>query len=83
MKPTDIQLTQLRQAVARILELPQQGMGCIVLIPFSVDKGADTGLRMLTMGISSEFATVILLKAANVTATEEPVAQGVYNSKPD
>lgn len=83
MKPTDIQLTQIRQAVSRILELPREGVGAIVLIPFSVDNGDDTGLRMITMGVSSEFAAVILTKAARVAATERPIASGVCNSKLD
>lgn len=82
--PTDAQLAQLRSAISAIIELPRYGMGAIVLIPFMVDGGDDTGLRMLTLGVSSEFATVILLKAANITATQQPVRQGVWDpSKPD
>jgi len=79
--PTDAQLAQLRSAIAAILDLPSQGRAAIVLVPFAVDGGDDTGLRMLTLGITSEFATVVLLKAANITATEEPVKQGIYDPK--
>lgn len=81
--PTNVQILQIRDNISRILELPRSGVGCIILVPYAIDGGNDSGLRMLTMGLSAELATQILLKAADTSAHGRPIRSGTYEPPAD
>jgi hypothetical protein len=81
--PTSAQFAQMRAAVKAILELPRDGIGAIVLVPFAVEGGADTGLKILTMGLESDFVAEILRKAIRVVENEQPHASGPMDQSKD
>lgn len=82
--PTDEQMLLLRNAVSRILEMPQDGLGVVIAIGFATDDGDDTSMRPLTLGLSQDFAAFILRSAAITCATCTPTIKGEYApGKPD
>lgn len=79
---SDVQMQQLRQAVSLILELPREGVGCVLIVVEELPEGDRQ--RMMTLGLT-EFGTARTLHSAfeSVLNQAPHVTMELVKSTPD